>query len=101
MGDYYNEEMSHQNIQQMTEAQIKKQDNFNNFIHDLDKRIEEKEKKLCDKFRENEKIIRHFDDSHEEYEPKRLQRFNSTRDIRAPSALSERVKMDIIPRAAY
>ena len=75
----YDELMGPVNAHQITEAQIKRQDNFNHFISDLDKRIGEKEKKLCDKFKENEKIIRHFDDFPEEAESKRLQRFASTR----------------------
>ena len=45
--------------------------------------------------------MKHFDDVHEEFEPKRLHRFASAREIRPPQALSERIKMDIIPRAAY
>ena len=73
------DEMAPMSVHQMTEAHLKRQDNFNHFISDLDKRIEDKEKKLCDKFRENEKIIRHFEDVPEEIEHKRLQRFGSTR----------------------
>ena len=45
--------------------------------------------------------MKHFEDIHDEVEPKRLHRFASTREIRPPQALSERIKMDIIPRAAY
>ena len=49
----YDELMGPVNVHHLTEAQLKRQDNFNNFICDLDKRIEEKERKLCDKFKEN------------------------------------------------
>lgn len=37
----------------MSEAQLKRQDNFNHFIDDLDRRISEKEKLLNQKFKEN------------------------------------------------
>lgn len=35
----------------LSEAQLRRQDNFNHFISDLDKRIDEKEKKLSLKFK--------------------------------------------------
>lgn len=38
---------------QLSEAQLKRQDNFNNFIDDLDKRISEKERVINEKFKEN------------------------------------------------